>query len=154
MELENERLEQINEELSKYAISTMDEAKAICEEKGVNVESIIKAIREDAGELVILAYYLGSAIAIKKDTKLASYVAMDIGEGLQAFCIPGSEAFENRAGLGHGYQASMYIKNNDERNEQDTDYGAILSFFGLSNDDLIKITTFLSNRIEEVMKEE
>ncbi len=151
MELENERLEQINEELAKYAISSMDEAKALCDEKGVNVESIIKAINENVSELVIMAYYLGVAIAIKKDTKLASYVAMDIGEGLQAFCMPGSEAYDNRAGLGHGYQASMYIKNNNDKNEQDTDYGSILSFLGLSNDELVKITTLLSNRVEEVM---
>ena len=151
MELENERLEQINNELAKYAISSMDEAITLCNEKGVNVETIIKAINENASELAIMAYYLGVAIAIKKDTKLASYVAMDIGEGLQAFCMPGSDAFDNRAGLGHGYQASMYIKNNNEKNEQDTDYGSILSFLGLSNDELVKITTLLSNRVEEVM---
>ncbi len=151
MELETERNDQINAELEKYAISSLDEAVSLCDENGINVESIAKTIKEDVSELTIMAYCLGVAIAVKKDTKLASYVAMDIGEGLQAFCMPGTEAAENRAGLGHGYQASMYIKNNNEKDENDTDYGAILDFFGLSNDELIKITTLLANRVEEIM---
>ncbi len=152
MELERERLDQINNELGKFAISTLDEAKQICLDNGVDVEKIVKTIKEDANDLVIMAYYLGSAIAIKKDSKLASYIAMDIGEGLQAFCVPGTDAFENRAGLGHGYQASMYIKNDNEKNEELTDYGEALSFFGLTNEELLKITSLLANKIEESMK--
>ena len=152
MELENERLEQISDELAKYAISSMDEAKRICDEKGVDVSFIVKTIKENANEIAIEAYYLGTAIAIRKDTKLASYVAMDIGEGLQAFCMPDSEAAINRAGLGHGYQASMYIKNNGQLEPNSTDYNMALPFMELSNDELLRITSAISKRVEEVMQ--
>ncbi len=48
------------------------------------------------------AYTLGAAIAIKKGCTKAADAAKAIGEGLQAFCIPGSVADDRKVGLGHG----------------------------------------------------
>lgn len=151
MELEENVLEQVNEVAAKYAITSLEDAKAICEDKGLNISSIIKPIKNDINELAETIYTFGAAIAIKKDTKLASYVAIDIGEAIQAFCVPDSEGTENRAGLGHGYQASSYIKNNQTKEENATDYSTMLEFMGLSNDELLNITTAISNRVEEIM---
>ena len=44
---------------------------------------------------------------VKKGQKVAADVAATLGEGLQAFCIPGSVAYERKVGLGHGNLASM-----------------------------------------------
>ena len=44
------------------------------------------------------AYTVGAAIAIKKGCKRAADAAAAIGEGLQAFCIPGSVADHRKVG--------------------------------------------------------
>ena len=45
---------------------------------------------------------MGAAIAIKKGCTNAAEAAEAIGEGLQAFCIPGSVADDRKVGIGHG----------------------------------------------------
>ena len=149
MELEKEIKEQVDETLAKYAINSFDEVLSLCEEKNIKVQYIAKTINKDIPEIACMAYALGVAIAIKKETKLASYAAMDLGEGIQAFCMPGTEAYEDRAGLGHGYQASNYIKNNEEKEDDITDYSKELTFMNLTNDELLKITALLSKEIEK-----
>ena len=52
---------------------------------------------------------LGAAIAIKKGQRRAADVAKSLGEGLQAFCIPGSVADDRKVGIGHGNLASMLL---------------------------------------------
>ena len=52
---------------------------------------------------------MGVAIALKKGCKKAADAAKAIGEGLQAFCIPGSVADDRKVGLGHGNLASMLL---------------------------------------------
>ena len=55
------------------------------------------------------AYTLGAAIGIKRGVKSAADAARCIGEGLQAFCIPGSVAEQRRVGLGHGNLGAMLL---------------------------------------------
>src|SRR3712207_212047 len=55
------------------------------------------------------AYTLGAAIAIKNGCTTASDAAKNIGEGLQAFCIPGSVADDRKVGLGHGNLGAMLL---------------------------------------------
>ena len=50
----------------------------------------------------------------KKDCRKAAEAAAAIGEGLQAFCIPGSVADQRKVGLGHGNLGKMLL-------EEDTD---------------------------------
>jgi hypothetical protein len=103
------RIKQINETLNKYGISSIEEAKAICDEKGVDAYSIVKGIQPICFENACWAYTVGAAIAIKKGCKKAEDAAKAIGEGLQSFCIPGSVADDRKVGLGHGNLAAMLL---------------------------------------------
>ena len=58
--------------------------------KGIDVDKIVKGIQPIAFENAVWAYTLGAAIALKKEAKSAAEAASLIGEGLQAFCVPGS----------------------------------------------------------------
>ena len=53
---------------------------------------------------------VGAAIAIKKGCRKAADAAAAIGEGLQAFCIPGSVADNRKVGLGHGNLGKMLLE--------------------------------------------
>ena len=92
----------------------MEEAKAICNEKGFDPYEIVKSVQPICFENACWAYTLGAAIAIKKDCKKASDAAKAIGEALQAFCIPGSVADDRKVGLGHGNLASMLLSEESE----------------------------------------
>ena len=103
------RIPQIEKVCAQYGIKDLDDAKAICEAKGIDAYSIAKAIQPICFENVCWAYVLGVAIALKKGCKKAADAAKAIGEGLQAFCIPGSVADDRKVGLGHGNLASMLL---------------------------------------------
>ena len=108
------RIYQIVPVLEKYGIKDLEEAKAICNEKGFNPYDIVKSVQPICFENACWAYTLGAAIAIKKDCKKASDAATAIGEALQAFCIPGSVADDRKVGLGHGNLASMLLSDETE----------------------------------------
>ena len=103
------RIGKINEVLNSYGISSLEEAKKIVDDLGVDVYSIVKGIQPICFENACWAYIVGAAIAIKKENSEACEVAKAIGEGLQAFCIPGSVADDRKVGLGHGNLASMLL---------------------------------------------
>ncbi|MDA3733803.1 GGGtGRT protein [Niameybacter massiliensis] len=104
------RINQINAVLNQYGIKDLDEAKAICDEKGVDAYNLTKEIQPIAFENACWAYVVGAAIAIKKGCTLAADAAEAIGEGLQAFCIPGSVADDRKVGLGHGNLGAMLLR--------------------------------------------
>ncbi|MFZ2958133.1 MAG: GGGtGRT protein [Candidatus Ozemobacteraceae bacterium] len=104
------RIEQIKPVLTRYSISTLEDARKLCEEKGVDVYGIVKGIQSICFENVCWAYILGAAIAIKKGQTKAVDIACSLGEGMQAFCIPGSVADDRKVGIGHGNLASMLLK--------------------------------------------
>jgi hypothetical protein len=104
------RINQINKVLSSYGISSIEDAKKICDAKGVDVYKIVKDIQPIAFENAMWAYIVGAAIAIKKGQKNAADIAATLGEGLQAFCIPGSVADDRKVGLGHGNLAAMLLR--------------------------------------------
>ena len=108
------RIDQIVPVLEKYGIKDLEEAKAICNEKGFDPYEIVKSVQPICFENACWAYTLGAAIAIKKDCKKASDAASAIGEALQAFCIPGSVADDRKVGLGHGNLASMLLSDESE----------------------------------------
>ena len=108
------RIDQIVPVLEKYGIKDLEEAKAICNEKGFNPYDIVKSVQPICFENACWAYTLGAAIAIKKDCRKASDAATAIGEALQAFCIPGSVADDRKVGLGHGNLASMLLSDETE----------------------------------------
>ena len=55
-----------------------------------------KVFSQSVFENACWAYITGAAIAIKKGCRRAADAAAAIGEGLQAFCIPGSVADQRK----------------------------------------------------------
>ena len=104
------RIKQINALCAEYDIKNIEEARTICEDNGIDAYSIVKEIQTIVFENACWAYILGAAIAVKKKQTKASDIAVTLGEGLQAFCIPGSVADSRRVGIGHGNLASMLLK--------------------------------------------
>ena len=106
------RIDNINKVLNKYGISSLEEAKKICDDKSLDVASIVKGIQPICFENACWAYTVGAALAIKNNVKKAEEAAKFIGEGLQSFCIPGSVADDRKVGLGHGNLAAMLLNEN------------------------------------------
>ncbi len=104
------RINKINETLKANGIDSLEAAREICQAKGVDVEKIVKGIQPIAFDNAVWAYTLGAALAIKKGAKNAAEAAAILGEGLQAFCIPGSVADQRLVGLGHGNLAAMLLR--------------------------------------------
>ncbi len=103
------RIKQIDAVLAKYGIASIEEAKKICDDKGLDVYNMVKGIQPICFENACWAYIVGAAIAIKKGYKNASEAAEILGEGLQAFCIPGSVADDRKVGIGHGNLGAMLL---------------------------------------------
>ncbi|WP_290776644.1 GGGtGRT protein [Anaerofustis sp.] len=108
------RIKQIEEVLNKDGIKSLEEAKQICDDKGIDVAGIVKGIQPICFENACWAYTVGAALAIKRGATTAVEAAKIIGEGLQAFCIPGSVADDRKVGLGHGNLASMLLSEETE----------------------------------------
>ena len=104
------RMPKIEKCLAEYGFATLEEARDFCLEKGINVEDIVKGVQPIAFENAVWAYTLGTAVALKKNIKKAADAAEAIGEGLQAFCIPGSVAEQRSVGLGHGNLGAMLLR--------------------------------------------
>ena len=104
----------ILEVLKEYGISSIDECKAICEEKGIDPYTIVQETQPICFENAKWAYTVGCAIAIKKGCTKAADAAAAIGIGLQAFCIPGSVAENRKVGLGHGNLGKMLLSEETE----------------------------------------
>lgn len=103
------RIDKLNNEMSKYNISSLEEAAEICRQYNIDVEKQVRSIQPIAFDNAVWAYTLGCAIALKKGSKTAAEAAEAIGLGLQAFCVPGSVADQRKVGLGHGNLAAMLL---------------------------------------------
>ena len=108
------RIDKINKTLAEYGISSLEEARQICLDKGFDPYEITKEIQSIAFENACWAYVVGCAIAIKKGCTVASDAAAAIGIGLQAFCVPGSVAEDRKVGLGHGNLGAMLLGEDTE----------------------------------------
>ena len=104
------RMPKIEACLKEYGFSSLEDARDLCAGKGIDVEQIVKGIQPIAFENAVWAYTLGTAIAIKKGISVAAQAAEAIGEGLQAFCIPGSVAEQRQVGQGHGNLGAMLLR--------------------------------------------
>ena len=103
------RIDKINGVLAQYGIKSVEECREICQAKGFDPYEIVKGIQPICFENACWAYVVGAAIALKKNVKTAAEAATAIGEGLQAFCIPGSVADDRKVGLGHGNLGAMLL---------------------------------------------
>ena len=109
-----QRMTQISPVLEKYGIGSLEEAREMSRSMGVDVYQIVRDVQPICFENACWAYILGAAIAIKKGESNAEEIASTLGEGLQAFCIPGSVADQRKVGIGHGNLASRLL-NEDTR---------------------------------------
>ncbi len=108
------RIDKITEVLKNYGINSIEEAEKITKDAGLDVYDQVKKIQPICFENACWAYTVGAAIAIKKGCKKAADAAAAIGEGLQAFCIPGSVADNRKVGLGHGNLGKMLLEEETE----------------------------------------
>jgi hypothetical protein len=104
------RIPKIQATLAQFGIASVEEAKAICDARGIDPYKICKDIQPIAFENAAWAYVVGAAIAFRKGCVRAADAAEAIGIGLQAFCIPGSVAEDRKVGLGHGNLAAMLLR--------------------------------------------
>ncbi|WP_303800640.1 GGGtGRT protein [Ruminococcus flavefaciens] len=108
------REKQILAVLKEYGISSIEECAEVCKAKGLDIYKLVEGIQPICFENAKWAYTVGCAIAIKKGCKRAADAAAAIGEGLQAFCIPGSVADQRKVGLGHGNLGKMLLEEDTE----------------------------------------
>ena len=108
------REKQILAVLKEYGINSIEEAGEITKAAGLDVYAQVEGIQPICFENAKWAYPVGAAIAIKKGCKRAADAAAAIGEGLQAFCIPGSVADQRKVGLGHGNLGKMLLEEETE----------------------------------------
>ena len=104
------REKQILAVLKQYGIKSIEECAEITKEKGLDIYKQVESIQPICFENAKWAYTVGCAIAIKKGCTRAADAAAAIGEGLQAFCIPGSVADQRKVGLGHGNLGKMLLE--------------------------------------------
>ncbi len=103
------RMPKIEACLKANGLESLDACRDMLLEKGIDCESIVKGIQPICFENAVWAYTLGTAIAVKRGLKSASECAAAIGEGLEAFTIPGSVAEQRAVGLGHGNLGAMLL---------------------------------------------
>lgn len=104
------RIDRIDAALAKYGINGIDGATALCEAIGIDPYKMCEQTQSICFENAKWAYVVGAAIAVKKGCKTAAEAAEAIGEGLQAFCIPGSVADDRKVGIGHGNLAARLLR--------------------------------------------
>ena len=108
------REKQILAVINQYGINTIKECADVCKAKGLDIYKLVEGIQPICFENAKWAYTVGCAIAIKKGCTRAADAAAAIGEGLQAFCIPGSVADQRKVGLGHGNLGKMLLEEDTE----------------------------------------
>ena len=108
------REKQILAVIKEYGINSIEECADVCKEKGLDIYKLVEGIQPICFENAKWAYTVGCAIAIKKGCTRTADAAAAIGEGLQAFCIPGSVADQRKVGLGHGNLGKMLLEEDTE----------------------------------------
>ena len=103
------RIDKINGVLAEYGIGSIEECRTICNDLGFDPYEIVNNTQSIAFQNAEWAYTLGCALAVKRGAKSASEAAAIIGEGIQAFTVPGSVAEDRKVGLGHGNLGAMLL---------------------------------------------
>ena len=103
------RMPKIEACLKANGLESLDACRDMLLEKGIDCEAIVKGVQPICFENAVWAYTLGTAIAVKRGLKNAAECAAAIGEGLEAFTIPGSVAEQRQVGLGHGNLGKMLL---------------------------------------------
>ncbi|MFV0413217.1 MAG: GGGtGRT protein [Oscillospiraceae bacterium] len=113
-ENQNRRMPKIEACLKANDLGTLDDCRDMLLQKGIDVEKIVKGVQQICFDNAVWAYTLGTAIAVKRGIKNAAECSAAIGEGLEAFTIPGSVAEQRKVGLGHGNLGAMLLRDETE----------------------------------------
>jgi hypothetical protein len=113
-ENQERRMPKIEACLKDNGLKSLDECSEMLLQKGVNVDEIVRGVQNICFDNAVWAYTLGVAIAVKRGLKNAADCSEAIGEGLEAFTIPGSVAEQRRVGLGHGNLGAMLLRDETE----------------------------------------
>ena len=103
------RMPKIEACLKANGLESLDACREMLLAKGIDCETIVKGVQPICFDNAVWAYTLGTAIAVKRGLKDAANCAAAIGEGLEAFTIPGSVAEQRKVGLGHGNLGAMLL---------------------------------------------
>ena len=103
------RMPKIEACLKANGLESLDACREMLLAKGIDCDAIVKGVQPICFENAVWAYTLGTAIAVKRGLKNAADCAAAIGEGLEAFTIPGSVAEQRKVGLGHGNLGAMLL---------------------------------------------
>ena len=109
-ESQERRMPKIEACLKANGLESLDACREMLLSKGIDVDAIVKGVQPICFENAVWAYTLGTAIAVKRGLKSAADCAAAIGEGLEAFTIPGSVAEQRAVGLGHGNLGAMLLR--------------------------------------------
>ena len=109
-ESQNRRMPKIEACLKANGLESLDACNEMLLAKGIDCDKIIRGIQPICFDNAVWAYTLGTAIAVKRGLKSAADCAAAIGEGLEAFTIPGSVAEQRKVGLGHGNLGAMLLR--------------------------------------------
>ena len=108
-ESQNRRMPKIEACLKANGLESLDACNEMLLAKGIDCDKIIRGIQPICFDNAVWAYTLCTAIAVKRGLKSAADCAAAIGEGLEAFTIPGSVAEQRKVGLGHGNLGAMLL---------------------------------------------
>ena len=103
------RWPQVSACLEKYGFVSLEEVRETCLEAGIDVESIVRGTQPSAFDNAVWAVSLGAAIVCRTEAYGVRAVTDALGEGLHAFCIPGSIAEKRRVGYGHANLARRLL---------------------------------------------
>ena len=96
------RMPKIEACLKANGLESLDACNEMLLAKGIDCDKIVRGVQPICFDNAVWAYTLGTAIAVKRGLTAAAECAAAIGEGLEAFTIPGSVAEQRQVGLGHG----------------------------------------------------
>ncbi|MCL9773668.1 GGGtGRT protein [Vibrio methylphosphonaticus] len=100
--------------LTEMNLTSTDEAYQYCLERQIDPKKLVLDTQPIAFDNACEAYTLGTALAIYRQANSAASAATIIGEGLQAFCKPGSVAEQRLVGLGHGALAARLLNDDTQ----------------------------------------
>ena len=104
------RMPKIEACLKANGLESLDACNEMLLAKGINCDKIVRGVQPICFDNAVWAYTLGTAIAVKRGLTNAADCAAAIGEGLEAFTVPGSVAEQRQVGLGHGNLGAMLLR--------------------------------------------
>lgn len=108
------RIPKIEACLKANDLGTLDDCREMLLQKGIDVDAIVRGVQPICFDNAVWGYTLGTAIAVKRGLTNAAECASAIGEGLEAFTVPGSVAEQRKVGLGHGNLGAMLLRDETE----------------------------------------